>query len=147
MPIGQNAQRRYFPQSANSTPSSSTTNLLPPSATRGPGGGVQAAFAKGPPSLRTVGSNSSLVRESRALLFVVFVLILIAQNESPYNVSATAGSRIPPSIPSISDKASSTPRSPGHIFSTILSYNITSDTLLIHMLIYLGNNTFPGFLT
>jgi hypothetical protein len=96
-----NAQRRYFPQSVNSP---STTNLLPPSATRGSGGGVQANFAKGPPSLRTMASNSSLVRDQSVLLLPV--LILASQNESPYNVSATAGSRIPPLIPSISDKAS-----------------------------------------
>ena len=49
---------RFYAQAASNAPS--TTSLLPPSA-RAPQG-VQAAFARAPPSIRTVPSLNSLVR-------------------------------------------------------------------------------------
>ena len=55
--MASDAQRRYYAANPN-TPS--TTSLLPPSA-RGQGG-VQAALAQPPRSLRSVASDASLVR-------------------------------------------------------------------------------------
>jgi hypothetical protein len=53
------SSKRPYPSSSVKSPS--TTSLLPSSATTGTPG-VQAAFAKGPPSLRSTASNTSLVR-------------------------------------------------------------------------------------
>ncbi|KAL0951415.1 hypothetical protein HGRIS_008107 [Hohenbuehelia grisea] len=76
-----NGQRKYFPQ----TPSA--TSLLPPQS-RPPPNAVQAAFARGPPSLRSVSSNASL-------------------HDTRY---AAVGSRLAASTaPSISDKFSLSP--------------------------------------
>ena len=58
--MAQASSKSVYPISTSN--SSSTTNLLPPSASRGSNnGGVQAAFSKGPPSLRNMPSSTSLV--------------------------------------------------------------------------------------
>ncbi|KAJ7783618.1 beta-glucan synthesis-associated protein [Mycena maculata] len=95
-PTGPDSQRRYFPQSSNSP---STTNLIPASQRTSAGsfeslqstnsGAVHANFARGP-SVRSSKSGHSL-------------------NESPYNVSASPGRRVPSVVPSISDKFSLSP--------------------------------------
>ncbi|KAJ6604495.1 beta-glucan synthesis-associated protein [Mycena vulgaris] len=95
-PIGPNAQRRYFPQPSAAP---STTNLIPSSQRTSAGsieslqstnsGAVHANFARGPSVRSSRSGNSS--------------------NESPYNVSASPGRRIPSVIPSISDKYSLSP--------------------------------------
>ncbi|KAK0464977.1 beta-glucan synthesis-associated [Desarmillaria tabescens] len=77
-PLG-DSQRRYQANSPSTTsllPGDSTTNL-----------GIHANFARGPSSLRTVNSSTSI-------------------NDSPYNVN---GSRVPSLAPSISDKFSLSP--------------------------------------
>ncbi|KAJ7092566.1 beta-glucan synthesis-associated protein-domain-containing protein [Mycena epipterygia] len=94
--VGPNAQRRYFPQP--SAPPS-TTNLIPSSQRLSAGsieslqstnsGAVHANFVRGP-SVRSNRSANSI-------------------NESPYNVSAGPGSRVPSVVPSISDKFSLSP--------------------------------------
>lgn len=73
--LGSNAQRRYFPQQANSP---STANLIPPSArssaqslasdSSGGHGPVQANFPRGPQSLRSMASNNSMVRVTTLFL-------------------------------------------------------------------------------
>ncbi|KAH0838181.1 glycoside hydrolase family 16 protein [Lanmaoa asiatica] len=73
---------RFYAQAASNAPS--TASLLPPSA-RGPQG-VQAAFAKAPPSIRSVSSLTSL-------------------NDSPYS-GAAAGRSSASQVQSISNKAS-----------------------------------------
>lgn len=78
-------QRRFYAQAASNAPS--TANLLPPSA-RGTQG-VQAAFARAPPSIPSVPSMNSL-------------------NDSPYS-GAAAGRSSASQIQSISDKFSLSP--------------------------------------
>ncbi|KIJ68201.1 glycoside hydrolase family 16 protein [Hydnomerulius pinastri MD-312] len=78
-------QRRFYAQAATNAPS--TANLLPPSA-KGTQS-VQAAFARAPPSLRSMASANSL-------------------NDSPYS-SAAAGRTSASQIQSISDKFSLSP--------------------------------------
>ncbi|KAF8898908.1 beta-glucan synthesis-associated [Infundibulicybe gibba] len=101
--FGPSRQRKNYVPYSNSP---STTNLLPPSTTMSAKIGPQAQSnpsVRGPPSLRTMASNSTL-------------------NESPYTVSAAPGGRIPSVAPSISDKFSLSPDpaawgselSPGH---------------------------------
>ncbi|KAF9462095.1 beta-glucan synthesis-associated protein-domain-containing protein [Collybia nuda] len=84
--FGHGSERQYPPKS-NINPSA--TSLLP-SRSFSNGTTVQAKFAQGPPSLRTMASNSSM-------------------NASPYNVSAAQGRNIPSIVPSISDKFSLSP--------------------------------------
>ncbi|EPQ60516.1 beta-glucan synthesis-associated [Gloeophyllum trabeum ATCC 11539] len=81
------ADRHYY---AANSPSPSTTNLLPPSATRGSGQGVQATFAKGP-TLRSMASNGSL------------------NESSPYTGIGGGMSKTSSLAPSISDKFSLSP--------------------------------------
>ncbi|KAH7885927.1 glycoside hydrolase family 16 protein [Phlebopus sp. FC_14] len=78
-------QRRFYAQTASNAPS--TASLLPPSA-RGTQG-VQAAFVRGPPSLRSMQSVNSL-------------------NDSPYS-GAAAGRMSASQTHSISDKFSLSP--------------------------------------
>lgn len=107
--LGPSANRRFYPQTGSSP---STTSLLPQPLSRSSSNGtaVQATFARGPPSLRSMASMSSLVSRSSAELAPPLACLssfaVFCQNESPYNVSAAPGSRIPINIPSISDKAS-----------------------------------------
>jgi len=82
---GHNAEQRRYPHSVTHD-SSSTTSLLP-SRSRSNVSTVQATFARGPPSLRTMASSNSL-------------------NESLYSPS---GQRNTPSVSSISDKFSLPP--------------------------------------
>ncbi|KAJ7487429.1 beta-glucan synthesis-associated protein [Mycena galericulata] len=93
-PVGPGGQPRYFPQSSVSP---STTNLIPASQRLSAGsleslqsnnsGAVHANFSRGPS-----------VRSSRS-----------GHSESPYNVSASPGRRVPSVVPSISDKFSLSP--------------------------------------
>ncbi|EGO05193.1 glycoside hydrolase family 16 protein [Serpula lacrymans var. lacrymans S7.3] len=84
---GPDPQKRFYGQLASGAPS--TTSLLPPSA-RGSPAGVQATFARGPPSLRSMASVNSL-------------------NESPYNSAAAGRIASLPGGQSISDKFSLSP--------------------------------------
>lgn len=94
-----NAQgRQFYAQAASNAPS--TTSLLPP---RGPHT-VQAAFARAPPSIRSVSSLTSLVR----LSFPLRAPLTLAQNDSPYS-GAAAGRPFAGQGQSISDKARPSP--------------------------------------
>ncbi|PFH54812.1 glycoside hydrolase family 16 protein [Amanita thiersii Skay4041] len=91
---GPNSQRYYFPQQQQQH-SPSTTNLLSPhqpvSRSSSTGSAILPKYVRGPPSLRSMTSTSSL-------------------SESPYSgVNATVGSRVPSNVPSISDKYSLPP--------------------------------------
>ncbi|KAJ6509382.1 beta-glucan synthesis-associated protein [Mycena vitilis] len=100
-PMGPNAQRRYFQPS----PAPSTTNLLPPSQRTSAGsfeslqsnnsGAVHANFARAP-SVRSSGGHSSNDP-------------FTARTDSPYNVSAAQGRRVPSIVPSVSEKFSLSP--------------------------------------